>query len=242
MTGDKDACRKAVWLALDQAGAASDPYNRIPAFVGREAAAERLAGLPVWQEAQVIKVVPDRAQEPVRRLALEAGKTLYMAVPKLAEAEPFYRLQLGDLAISGASAAEAAQNRRAVELGQSVEVDEMQPVDLVVLGSVAVNRQGVRLGKGAGYSDIELALLSEGGLLQEHSTIVTTVHPLQLLDAQLPESEHDYRVDLIVTPDQVIECPAFRRPTGLVWEHLEPSMIQAIPPLRARRSRMEGDR
>jgi NAD(P)-dependent dehydrogenase (short-subunit alcohol dehydrogenase family) len=35
----------------------------------------------------------------------------------------------------------------------------MRPVNLVVCGSVAVNRRGVRLGKGAGYSDIEVALL-----------------------------------------------------------------------------------
>ncbi|HYZ52722.1 MAG TPA: 5-formyltetrahydrofolate cyclo-ligase [Streptosporangiaceae bacterium] len=82
----------------------------------------------------------------------------------------------------------------------------MQPIDLVVCGSVAVNRVGVRLGKGAGYSDIEVALLAEAGLLNEQTAIVTTVHDLQVVDEELPEAEHDFRVDFIVTPQRVIAC------------------------------------
>lgn len=37
----------------------------------------------------------------------------------------------------------------------------MRPVDIVVCGSVAVNRAGVRLGKGTGYSDIEAGLITD---------------------------------------------------------------------------------
>jgi 5-formyltetrahydrofolate cyclo-ligase len=36
-------------------------------------------------------------------------------------------------------------------------------VDLVVCGSVAVNRDGARVGKGGGFSDPELALLVVAG-------------------------------------------------------------------------------
>jgi 5-formyltetrahydrofolate cyclo-ligase len=36
----------------------------------------------------------------------------------------------------------------------------------------------------------------------EQTTIATTVHRLQVVDAELPESGHDFRVDLIVTPWQ----------------------------------------
>jgi hypothetical protein len=32
--------------------------------------------------------------------------------------------------------------------------------------------------------------------------------------------EHDFSVDLIVTPDEVIECEPERRPTGLYWNNL----------------------
>ena len=34
--------------------------------------------------------------------------------------------------------------------------------------------------------------------------IATTVHDLQVLDEDLPEQAHDFRVDLIVTPDRII--------------------------------------
>ncbi len=65
----------------------------------------------------------------------------------------------------------------------------MRPVDLVVCGSVAVDRRGARLAKGAGYSDIELALLQEAGLIRPQTTIATTVHALQVIDEDLPEAE-----------------------------------------------------
>ena len=83
-----------------------------------------------------------------------------------------------------------------------VAAGEMRPVDMVVCGSVAVNRNGARLGKGAGYSDIEVALLQEAGLISTHTVIVTTVHRWQVVDEAIPETEHDFSVDLIVTAEK----------------------------------------
>jgi 5-formyltetrahydrofolate cyclo-ligase len=107
-------------------------------------------------------------------------------------------------------------------------------VDLVVCGTVAVNRRSVRVGKGGGYSDLELALLVEAGLVGERTVIATTVHPLQLVDAELPETEHDFRVDLIVTPDEVVRTPEPRRPPGILWGHLDEAKIASIPVLAER--------
>jgi 5-formyltetrahydrofolate cyclo-ligase len=135
------------------------------------------------------------------------------------------------------SPAEAAAKEVAARVARKVNVDEMQPVDLVICGSVAVNRQGVRLGKGAGYSDIEVALLHEARLIGPETVIATTVHSLQVVDEPLPETEHDFSVDLIVTPDEVIPCGPARRPTGFIWEHLNPEKIAAIPVLAARAGR-----
>lgn len=129
---------------------------------------------------------------------------------------------------------EAASSHVAATIAPTVDVEEMQPVDLVICGSVAVNRAGVRLGKGAGYSDIEIALLQEASLIGPATTIVTTVHALQVVDWELPESEHDFSVDLIVTPDEVIPCHPPRRPDGLIWGDLSAEKIAAIPVLAAR--------
>lgn len=228
----KQAIREQVWSALEAAGAV-DPgvSGYIPDFQGADQAAERLAALPIWQQAEVIKVVPDRAQLPVRVRALEAGKLVYMAVPKLAEAEPFYLLDPRHLAVEPAAAADRAVAARVTPL---VSLNEMQPIDLIVCGSVAINHQGVRLGKGAGYSDIEVALLAEAGLISDQTTIVTTVHELQVLDEELPEQDHDFRVDVIVTPERVIQCDTPRRLTRLNWESLSPEQITAIPVLARR--------
>jgi 5-formyltetrahydrofolate cyclo-ligase len=228
----KHAIRERVWTLLEQQRAVPPGvHGRIPAFYGAEAAADRLAELPVWKEARVIKAVPDKAQLPARARALTEGKLVYMAVPKLAEAKPFYLLDPATLTVPPS---EAASSKVAASVARKIGIEDMQPVDLIVCGSVAVNRHGVRLGKGAGYSDIEVALLQEAGLIGPNTTIVTTVHSLQVVDKELPETEHDFSVDLIVTPDEVIECSPPRRPDGLIWEHLEQEKISAIPVLAAR--------
>jgi len=227
----KQAIRERVWALLERERAAPPGvHGRIPTFFGAEAAADRLAELLVWQAAQVIKSVPDKAQLPVRVRALTEGRLVYMAVPKLAEELPFYLLDPATLTVPPA---EAASSEVAATMARKIGVDDMRPVDLIVCGSVAVNRHGIRLGKGAGYSDIEVALLQEAGLIGPGTTIVTTVHSLQVVDDELPETKHDFSVDLIVTPDEVIECGPQRRPQGLYWDSLSQEKIKAIPILSA---------
>lgn len=229
----KNAARRAIWNLLDREGVVvgGSSYGHIPDFIGADAAAARLGDLPAWKAARVIKAVPDKAQLPARARALREGKTVYMAVPKLAEEHPFYLLDPSELTLLPE---EAASSRAAATVAPQVGLDEIEPVDLIVCGSVAVNRAGARLGKGAGYSDIEVALLHEAGVIGPDTTIVTTVHSLQVVDGELPETGHDFRVDLIITPDEVVACGPPKRPTGLIWEHLSPDKIAAIPVLAAK--------
>lgn len=225
----KDAIRNQVWELLARAQVvAPDVRGYIPDFDGAQAAADRLAELPVWKDAHVVKAVPDRAQLPVRARALAEGKLLYMAVPKLADAQPFRLIHPEHLTVAPE---DAAAHQTAMQMGQPIDLDQMQPVDLVVCGSVAVDRRGARLGKGAGYSDLEVALLTEAGLLSASTTIVTTVHALQVVDHSLPQTRHDFSVDLVVTPGDVISCGTPRRPAALHWDDLAPERIAAIPVL-----------
>jgi 5-formyltetrahydrofolate cyclo-ligase len=112
-------------------------------------------------------------------------------------------------------------------------VADLRPLDLVVCGSVAVNRKGARVGKGSGFSDLEFALLVEAGLIGTDTVVATTVHPLQVLEEALPETDHDFRLELIVADEEVIRCPRSRRPQGILWDHLDPAKIAAIPALAA---------
>jgi 5-formyltetrahydrofolate cyclo-ligase len=232
----KQAVRERVWQLLERSGVALPPgaYGRIPMFEGADAAADRLTGLPEWQAARVVKANPDWAQMPVRTRALAAGKIVYMAVPRLAWEYPFVMLDPSRLS---ASAEDAGDKERALELGQPVQVEEIRPVDLAVAGSVAVNKSGARVGKGGGFSDIEIALLTEAGVIGQHTTVVATVHSLQVVAEPLPETRHDFRLDVIVTPDEVIRATDPRPSPGVIWDDLEQVKIAEIPVLARLSSR-----
>lgn len=226
----KQRIRERVWDLLLREGAspASAVHGKIPYFVGAEAAAQRLADTPQWQASRTVKANPDWPQLPVRIGALAAGKIVYMAVPRLADIRPFFQLDPTQLEIPFD---QAAIPEAAARAAPKVHIDEMPQIDLIICGSVAVNPDGTRIGKGAGYSDIEVALLAQAGLLAPTTVIATTVHQLQVINHTLPVARHDFTVDLIVTPDRLIECPSSRRPDGLVWQDLAAGKIAAIPVL-----------
>lgn len=201
--------------------------------MGAEAAAELLASQTVWQQAGSLKCNPDSPQLPVRKRALAEGKVLYMAVPRLAEPKPFWRLDPERLPVAPH---QAASIKGATRHGEPVGLEEMDPIELVVCGSVAVERGGARLGKGGGYSDLEFAITLEAGLIGDGTTVATTVHPSQLVDdGSIPLTEHDFPLDLIVTPAEAITTrTALARPPGVLDDHLEAEKREAIPVLRSR--------
>jgi 5-formyltetrahydrofolate cyclo-ligase len=238
--------RERVWRELERRGAARFPgaIGRIPNFHGSEAAAERLRETAPWRRSRTVKANPDAPQLPVRQRALEDGKLLVMAVPRLAEAKPFLRLDPSRLRGTPRRAASIGGASRE---GRRVDVDELEPVDLVVAGSVAVDPTGARLGKGGGFSDLEYALACEAGLVGPGTILCTTVHELQVLEpGEIPMTAHDFRIDLVVTPERVIECrrPGGRAKAGRIrWEELSEEKIAAIPLLaRLRRARPGGTR
>ncbi|HTD25639.1 MAG TPA: 5-formyltetrahydrofolate cyclo-ligase, partial [Candidatus Elarobacter sp.] len=150
----KAEIRQKVWQTIQREGVARFPgaLGRVPNFAGAEQAAQLLREMAVWRRALVVKVNPDAPQLPVRRLALAEGKILYMAVPRLRTEKCFVEIDPQRL---GKKAALAASIAGACRWGRAVSPREMRPVDLVVCGSVAVGRDGARLGKGGGYCDLE---------------------------------------------------------------------------------------
>ena len=109
----------------------------------------------------------------------------------------------------------------------------MKPVDLILCGSVAVRRDGARVGKGGGYSDLEFAIAREFGLVGARTPIITTIHPLQLVDEDIELKPHDIPVDFIITPDETVSTRSkLPRPKGIYWKYLDEEKIKAIPLLR----------
>jgi 5-formyltetrahydrofolate cyclo-ligase len=227
-----------MWTLLERRGVAAFPLplaGRIPNFTGAARAAERLAALPEWRRAQRLKCNPDAPQRAVRLRALREGKHVYVAVPRLTEARCF--LHLDPRHLRGRLAA-ASTIKGAAALGVPVAPGDLPRIDLVVAGSVAVNRSGARVGKGGGYSDLEFALARAHGVVGTHTTVVTTVHDLQVVNAKIPMTSHDVPVDLIVTPTRVLRAGrTFSRPRRIDWRALSAEQVAAMPPLRALRRR-----
>jgi 5-formyltetrahydrofolate cyclo-ligase len=185
-----------IWKLMEEKGIATFPkpvYLRIPNFKGAERAAQNLRGLPEYARAKVVFCNPDSPQKPVREAVLKDGKILVMATP---------RLRHGFLVITPEATVGkerlAATIKGAFRFGRAT-ADFPKP-DLIVTGSVAVDEEGHRLGKGRGYGDLEIKMITEKfGKVP----VATTIHDVQLVD-YVPSTFHDEKVDLIVTPTKVI--------------------------------------
>jgi 5-formyltetrahydrofolate cyclo-ligase len=232
----KQEIREAIWQLMEAKGVARFPgaQGRIPNFIGAEQCAAKVNQLDVWQNARTIKANPDSPQRAIRHLALKQGKIIYMAVPRLRDEKCFVELDPRRL---GGKLYEASSIKGAFKHGRPVTVDEMQPIDLILCGSVAVRRDGARVGKGGGYSDLEYALALEAGKVTPQMPTITTIHPLQIIDDEIELKPHDIPVDFIVTPEEIIACHTkLSKPKGIYWEYMDEEKIAAIPVLRRLKS------
>lgn len=230
----KDAIREEIWELLEKKKVARFPgaKGRIPNFIGAEACARLLSEAPFWQNAKVLKANPDSPQRAIRQKALQEGKIIYMAVPRLRSEEPFLELDPSKLKCTPYV---ASSIKGAAKFGRPVGLDEVRKIDLIVCGSVAVNRRGARVGKGGGYSDLEFALVTVEKRIASETPIITSVHPLQIVDEEIPMTEHDIPLTAIITPEEIIEVESsWTRPKGIYWNMLPQEKIDDIPVLKMR--------
>ena len=239
----KDKLRASIWTALQASGTGIGKiWDSIPNFLGADMAAEKLSQHPIWKEAKVIKSNPDSPQIPVRYRALRDGKLLYMPVPQLAKEFPFVLLDPTKLVEKGVAFEDAARKEGALKYGQRAQFAGMLPMDLLVVGCVAVGRDGGRTGKGGGFADLELGIFREVGIIPDHAKLVTTVHDLQIVDDEsLTLQMHDSPLDWIVTPNKVIEtATSYPQPKGVYWDAVLPEQYEAIPFLSTLREQLEA--
>lgn len=233
---EKEMIRRKIWRVMDETGVSKFPkpvFGRIPNFVGAEEAARRLVEQVEFQDAEVIKVNPDAPQRDVRMGVLSAGKALVAPSPRLRRGF----MLLDPRTISRRSHTEASTIKGFFKYGRFCPLKELPMVDLIVAGSVAVSKDGTRIGKGGGYSEIEYAVLRELGLASEKTPIFTTVHDVQIVD-NAPREAHDFTVDVIITPTQVIRIKRKNpQPEGILWEKISPQQLLNMPILLELRKR-----
>jgi 5-formyltetrahydrofolate cyclo-ligase len=197
MDQNKENLRKLVYNKLIEHQVSTPHYiGRIPEYKGSKKAAANLCSTKEWKTSRTIFTSPDTAQRQVRENALKDGKILIMVTPKI---EAGY-LKLKSQDIKGLEK-EASTIEGAVKYGE--KIDQLPRVDLVVEGSVAVDKVGGRLGKGGGYGDREIEYLKRTGSINQKTPIVSTVHNLQIVE-NVPTEKHDQKINMIVTPDKIL--------------------------------------
>ena len=197
----KEILRKSVYDSIFYGGFSNRPngdYGKIPDFKGSDIAAQILAKTEEWKKSKTIFVSPDSAQTPVRYLALKDNKNLIMASPNLEHGYYF----LDGSSLDGVEM-EASTKEGALEYKTDNDSTHHLSVDLLVEGSVAVDREGHRIGKGKGYGDREIADLLERKLIKATTPLATTIHPLQLVDF-VPTEDHDQKLNMLVTTEEII--------------------------------------
>lgn len=226
---EKQMLRQIVWDELTRRRQAAFPvpvHGRIPNFVGAPKAAARLRETPEWQQARAIKVNPDTPQHPVRLNAILDGKVLYMPTPRLTAGFLCLRPEW----VPPGKERFATSIKGLAQYGREVELDQVEPLGLIVAGSVAVDPKGSRIGKGEGYADREYAILREMG--HPEMVIATTVHEIQVV-AEVPREEFDIPVDLFCTPERTVRPQlTFAKPAGIDWGRVTAEELERMVPLR----------
>ncbi len=216
---------------MEESGVSRFPkpiVGRIPNFEGSERAARRLVSQPEFQNAGVVKVNPDSPQTHVRRSVLLSGKVLIMPAPRLRKGF----MLLDPTKIPRRFFAKASTIRGAFKHGRLCPLEELPNVDLIVAGSVAVSKDGARVGKGGGYSEMEYGILRVLDLVDEATPIFTTVHDIQIID-EAPKEEHDFVVDAIITPSKIVRVrKQFAQPEGIIWEKITEHEMANMPILQ----------
>jgi 5-formyltetrahydrofolate cyclo-ligase len=239
---DKDVLRNDVWGKLEATSVNVGPvWSRIPNFAGADLAAWNLAHAPEWQTARIVKCNPDPPQIPVRLRALYDGKIVYAPVPELTDGFPFVRLDPATLRQKGVEFELAATSQGFLTHGVPVSFDDMEMLDFVVVGCVAVTRAGGRTGKGGGFADLELGIFRELGKLKADTPIAATVHSSQVVDdRRLPMMPHDSALNYIATERELIDTRTpYSQPAGVDWDEVQPDQYENIPFLRALRERLD---
>ncbi|GKC80913.1 5-formyltetrahydrofolate cyclo-ligase-like protein [Tanacetum coccineum] len=145
--------RKRVWDLMEGLNIAQFPrpvHHRIPNFVGAPIAADKMSRLEVFLKAQCVKVNPDTPQKQVRFLTLNGGKKLLTPQPRLRTG--FFSILESDT-LNPSTMKEVCTSVGVAKYGKPIGLDEKIKVDLIVIGSVAVDpKTGARLGKGEVYN------------------------------------------------------------------------------------------
>lgn len=190
MFKDKNEVRNYVWKILKESNVGLFPiYRKIPNFRENEKTIQKILEIEEFIKAKRIFISPDTPQRKLLNFIDLEKKEVYMATPRLKKG--FVKI----IRISE-SLKELLKN--------SLKIRKIPKIDFALIGSVAVDLKGNRIGKGGGYGDREIKILRN---LNKSVIIATNVHDLQVFnDLSYLMKDYDEKVNLIITPTKIIRC------------------------------------
>jgi len=226
----KQEIRERIWKQLEEQKLGRFPFplkNRIPNFKGAEKAAQFVFTMEEYKRANVVKVNPDSPQLPIRIQVLKDGKTLLVPTPRLKAGFIMVKPEW----VPPGEERKAASLNYIKKYGKEVALSDLPPIDLIVVGSVALSPDGRRIGKGEGYADREYAIIRELG--NDEIPVISTVNSIQVVDDDIPIDPYDLTVDWIVTEKGIHKTNSpYKKPIGIVWEEVTNVEFEEMPVLK----------
>jgi len=235
--GEKEAIRRSVWERLREVAKPDSRFHYdfssfIPDFEGSELCVEKIRAMDIYRRAKLLFITPDNCLVKLRECALLDGKRFVM---------PTYGIRRGFVLLNRSLVPPGKEDFAATldgaeRFGRRVSLRDIASLgkfDIVFTGVSVVSTTGVRFGKGHGYFDLEWAMLSEIGAVDDSTPVVVVAHDCQVVEVDLPSQPHDTVADIIVTPTRIIHVERrggkLRR---INWALVSREMLEEIPPLK----------
>ncbi|XP_001607418.1 methenyltetrahydrofolate synthase domain-containing protein [Nasonia vitripennis] len=230
----KQDFRKKVWCHMAEkrlSNSFRSLCSRTPFFKRATEATKRLCELEELKKSKLLMISPDKF---VILLPLKKEKEILIPTPRLFNGLFSHIKNAAGLPEEESKNVITRNNIKQIESPVNFDTTTDLKVDMLILGSVCVNRAGYRIGDGAGFADLEYAILSKMKAVNEKTTVVTLVHDCQILD-DLPNElfePHDVPVDIIITPTQTIFVnPRLPKPTEIIWPAISKRRLAGMPVL-----------
>lgn len=207
---NKRALRKAITTTLRELSQ-SDIQSQ------SQAIAEKVLSLPAFQQCKTVSCYLSMPAAEVQTTSLilnilgDLGKTLF--VPSITSSDGYmnfvrvyteedYRSFPSGLWGIPEPTPEWSSNKR-----QSIFDADCNNLDLILVPGVAFDQSLSRLGHGKGYYDRFITSYSSSTGRSKPLLVALALEQQLLEHGQVPMFDHDWKMDMIITPDKVITAP-----------------------------------
>ncbi|MGW8287483.1 MAG: 5-formyltetrahydrofolate cyclo-ligase [Desulfobulbales bacterium] len=216
---DKKSVRSA-WLKKSRDIPSESKWGKV---------AQKLRGLQIYRDAATIFATLDRSLHQARINCLVDGKNLIMPAPSIREG--FYLLPSRSISFTDLPSAVTFKGLlKHGQLLKSLDIDKLF-VMLLLTGSMAIDREGGRVGDGNGFFDLCCALLQEYKGLHPNWAAMTFVQEEQIFPKPLPQDPWDIQMGAAITQSSVHIFDQSPQKPSIFWDMLSKDRIKRIDPL-----------